>query len=114
MSSTLIRNGVEDEYCGTVKKISELIEAIRTGIPAVSNLRVALLSTEIGFGIYESHLRGRRCGAPTDSQSPALGVELVKAKETTIATVIIHGDSFILFNTPFLRLVQKNRMPTTD
>jgi hypothetical protein len=45
-------------WSGTVKKIHELVEAIRTGVPAVSNLRVALLSTEIGFGIYESHLRG--------------------------------------------------------
>jgi hypothetical protein len=51
-----------------VQKIQQLVEAIRTGVPAVSNLRVALgkfdtatpaeLSTEIGFGIYESHLRG--------------------------------------------------------
>ena len=43
---------------GTVTKIRELVEAIQTGVPAVSNLRVALLSTEIGFGIYESHLQG--------------------------------------------------------
>ncbi|MBI1930478.1 hypothetical protein HYR99_40320, partial [Candidatus Poribacteria bacterium] len=45
-------------WSGTVLKIRELVESIRTGKPAVSNLRVAMLSTEIGFGIYESHLQG--------------------------------------------------------
>lgn len=45
-------------WSGTVRKISELVEAIRTGKPGVSNLRATLLGTEIGFGIYESHLRG--------------------------------------------------------
>ena len=45
-------------WSGTVLKIRELVESIRTGAPAASNLRAAILSTEIGFGIYESHLRG--------------------------------------------------------
>lgn len=45
-------------WSGTVLKIRELVESIRTVKPAVSNLRVAMLSTEIGFGIYESHLQG--------------------------------------------------------
>ncbi len=45
-------------WSGTARKISELAEAIKTGKPGVSNLRATLLGTEIGFGIYESHLRG--------------------------------------------------------
>ncbi len=45
-------------WSGTVLKIRELVASIRTGKSAVSNLRVAMLSTEIGFGIYESHLQG--------------------------------------------------------
>lgn len=45
-------------WSGTVRKIRSLIESMETGIPGVSNLRIAMLSTEIGFGIYESHLRG--------------------------------------------------------
>ena len=44
-------------WSGTVLKIRELVDSIKTGIPAPSNLRIALLSTEIGFGLYESHLR---------------------------------------------------------
>lgn len=45
-------------WSGTERKIRELVEAIRTGRPGVSNLRATLLGTEIGFAIYESHLRG--------------------------------------------------------
>ena len=45
-------------WSGTVRKIRDLVQAIRTGQPTVSNLRITLLSTEIGFGLYESHLRG--------------------------------------------------------
>ena len=45
-------------WSGTVRKIRDLVQAIRSGVPAVSNLRIAMLSTEIGFGLYESHLRG--------------------------------------------------------
>jgi predicted dehydrogenase len=47
-----------EHWCGTERKIRDLVQAIRTGQPAVSNLRIAMLSTEIGFGLYESHLRG--------------------------------------------------------
>ena len=45
-------------WSGTVLKIRELVEAIETGIPGISNLRITMLNTEIGFGIYESHLSG--------------------------------------------------------
>jgi predicted dehydrogenase len=45
-------------WSGTARKIEELAESIRTGVPAVSNLRATMLGTEIGFGIYESHLSG--------------------------------------------------------
>ena len=43
---------------GTVPLIRDLIHSIKTGEPGKSNLRVTLLSQDIGFGIYESHLRG--------------------------------------------------------
>lgn len=43
---------------GTVHMIKDLVEAIKTGRPGRSNLRVAMRSQEIGFGLYESHLRG--------------------------------------------------------
>jgi predicted dehydrogenase len=43
---------------GTVHQIRDLVEAIKTGKPGRSNLRVTMMSQEIGFGIYESHLRG--------------------------------------------------------
>ncbi|MCZ6675827.1 MAG: Gfo/Idh/MocA family oxidoreductase [Candidatus Poribacteria bacterium] len=43
---------------GTIHKIRDLVQAIQTGTPGRSNLRVTLISQEIGFGIYESHLRG--------------------------------------------------------
>ena len=43
---------------GTVHKIQDLLEAIKTGKPGRSNLRATMISQEIGFGIYESHLRG--------------------------------------------------------
>ena len=45
-------------WSGTERKIRELVESIKTGKPGVSNLRATMLSTEIGFGIYESHLKG--------------------------------------------------------
>jgi predicted dehydrogenase len=43
---------------GTERKIRELVESIRTGKDGASNLHATMLGTEIGFGIYESHLRG--------------------------------------------------------
>ena len=45
-------------WSGTERKIRELVESIKTGKPGVSNLRATMLGTEIGFGIYESHLQG--------------------------------------------------------
>ena len=45
-------------WSGSVLKIQELIKAIETGVPGVSNLRSTMLSVEIGFGLYESHLKG--------------------------------------------------------
>ncbi len=45
-------------WSGTECKIRELVASISTGKPGVSNLRATMLSTEIGFGIYESHLQG--------------------------------------------------------
>lgn len=45
-------------WSGTERKVRELATAIRTGEPGVSNLRSTMLGTEIGFGIYESHLQG--------------------------------------------------------
>ena len=47
-----------EHWSGTVRKIRELAQAIRTGEPGVSNLRATMIGTEIGFGIYESHLNG--------------------------------------------------------
>ena len=43
---------------GTVHMVRDLVQAIKTGTPGRSNLRVAMISQDIGFGIYESHLRG--------------------------------------------------------
>jgi predicted dehydrogenase len=43
---------------GTERKIRELVASIRTGEQGASNLHATMLGTEIGFGIYESHLRG--------------------------------------------------------
>ena len=45
-------------WSGTERKVRELVEAIKTGEPGVSNLHATMLGTEIGFGIYESHLQG--------------------------------------------------------
>ena len=45
----------------------DLIHSIKTGEPGKSNLRVTLLSQDIGFGIYESHLRG---GVPISPPIP--------------------------------------------
>ncbi|MBI1924620.1 Gfo/Idh/MocA family oxidoreductase [Candidatus Poribacteria bacterium] len=45
-------------FSGTECKVRELVKAIETGEPGVSNLRATMLGTEIGFGIYESHLQG--------------------------------------------------------
>ncbi len=47
-----------EHWSGTERKIRELAESIRTGKPGVSNLRATMIGTEIGFGIYESHLNG--------------------------------------------------------
>ena len=52
---------------GTVHLIRDLIQSIKTGQPGKSNLRVTLLSQDIGFGIYESHLRG---GMPVSPPIP--------------------------------------------
>ena len=52
---------------GTVYLIRDLIHSIKTGEPGKSNLRVTLLSQDIGFGIYESHLRG---GVPVSPPIP--------------------------------------------
>ena len=54
-------------WSGTERKVRELVEAIRTGAPGVSNLRATMLGTEIGFGIYESHLQG---GTPVHPPVP--------------------------------------------
>ena len=45
-------------WSGTVHKIRDLVKAIQTGTPGRSNLRVTMISQEIGFGLYESHLQG--------------------------------------------------------
>ena len=52
---------------GTVYLIHDLIQSIKTGKSGKSNLRVTLLSQDIGFGIYESHLRG---GVPISPPIP--------------------------------------------
>ena len=52
---------------GTVHLIRDLLHSIKTGEPGKSNLRVTLLSQDIGFGIYESHLRG---GVPVSPPIP--------------------------------------------
>ena len=44
-------------WSGTERKVRELVESIKTGRPGISNLRATMLGTEIGFGIYESHLQ---------------------------------------------------------
>ena len=49
---------------GTLHIIDDLLEAIKTGAPGRSNLRVAMLSQEIGFGLYESHLQGGKAVRP--------------------------------------------------
>ncbi len=45
-------------WSNTERKIRELVESIKTGKAGVSNLRATMLGTEIGFGLYESHLQG--------------------------------------------------------
>jgi predicted dehydrogenase len=45
-------------WSGTERKIRDLVASIKTGKPGLSNLQAAMLSTEIGFGLYESHLKG--------------------------------------------------------
>ena len=47
-----------EPWSGTVQKIHELAKSIKTGTPGISNLRATMLGTEIGFGLYESHLQG--------------------------------------------------------
>ena len=64
-------------WSGTERKVRELVESIKTGVPGVSNLRATMLGTEIGFGIYESHLQGGVAVPSTGSKPRALGVKLV-------------------------------------
>ena len=45
-------------FSGTECKVRELVRAIHINELGVSNLRATMLSTEIGFGLYESHLQG--------------------------------------------------------
>ena len=45
-------------FSGTEYKVRELVRAIHINEPGVSNLRATMLGTEIGFGLYESHLQG--------------------------------------------------------
>ncbi|MAH15581.1 MAG: hypothetical protein CMN65_07580 [Sphingomonadaceae bacterium] len=52
-----------ERWSSAVAKVRDLAEAVRTGQPGVSNLRATLVGQEIGFAMYESHLRG---GAPVD------------------------------------------------
>ena len=47
-----------EPWSGTACKIEELVAAIQTGTPGASNLRATMIGTEIGFGLYESHLQG--------------------------------------------------------
>ena len=47
-----------ETWSGTTQKIRELVESIKTDKPGISNLRATMLGTEIGFGLYESHLQG--------------------------------------------------------
>jgi hypothetical protein len=49
---------------GTVHIIQDLVEAIKTGEAGRSNLRVVRISQKIGFGLYESHLRGSAAISP--------------------------------------------------
>ena len=48
----------KQQWSGTIHKIEDLVRAIRTGKPGRSNLEVAMIGQEIGFGLYESHLKG--------------------------------------------------------
>ncbi len=47
-----------DHWSGTIRKVQELAESVRTGQPGVSNLRATVIGQEIGYAMYESHLRG--------------------------------------------------------
>jgi hypothetical protein len=47
-----------ESWSGTVRMIQDLVHMIQTGKPGRSNLEVTMLSQEIGFGLYESHLQG--------------------------------------------------------
>ena len=59
------------QWSGTVHKIEDLVQAIQTGKPGRSNLRVTMISQEIGFGLYESHLKG---GMEVDPPVPRRGL----------------------------------------
>ncbi|SVE08040.1 uncharacterized protein METZ01_LOCUS460894, partial [marine metagenome] len=59
------------QWSGTVHKIEDLVKAIQTGKPGRSNLRVTMISQEIGFGLYESHLKG---GMKVDPPVPRRGL----------------------------------------
>ena len=43
---------------GTVHKVRDLVQAVQTGQPGVSNLRATIIGQEIGYAMYESHLQG--------------------------------------------------------
>lgn len=47
-----------ERWSSGVAKVQDLAESVRTGQPGVSNLRATLISQEIGYAMYESHLRG--------------------------------------------------------
>ena len=47
-----------EHWNGTVHKVQDLVQAVRTGEPGVSNLRATVIGQEIGYAMYESHLQG--------------------------------------------------------
>ena len=47
-----------ERWSSGVAKVQDLAESVRSGQPGVSNLRATLISQEIGYAMYESHLRG--------------------------------------------------------
>jgi len=47
-----------EHWSGTERKVRDLVEAVRTGRPQVSSLAATLISQELGYAMYESHLRG--------------------------------------------------------
>ena len=47
-----------ERWSSAIAKVQDLAESVRTGQPGVSNLRATLIGQEIGYAMYESHLRG--------------------------------------------------------